>query len=156
MSKHLGFLIPIVIGIFYAVVNERLPHLAFGDPLGPRAFPRLVVAGMLLSALLWFVETRSARKAAAVAAPSGGSEEQDRGHIKSVVAVSAWMFLYILLFVPLGFVVDTAVFLFVLTSVFHRGRHVTNAIVSVAFPVGVYLLFVKLLGVPLPPGVLHL
>jgi putative tricarboxylic transport membrane protein len=153
MGRHIGFLIPVVIAIFYGVLNERIPHLPFGDPLGPRAFPRLIVAGLVLSALLWFLEMRPVRNATAQTAGVDVAVI-DRGHLKSVVAVSAWLFLYILLFKSVGFVVDTAVFLLVLTSVFYRGHHVTNVIVSLAFTLGVYFLFVRLLGVSLPSGVL--
>ena len=53
-----------------------------------------------------------------------------------------------------GYLVSTVIYLLVLTAVFNAGKWVANVLTSVLFAVGSYVLFVKILGVTLPAGIL--
>lgn len=144
--RRFGFAIPLVVAGFYWFLTERIPHLAFGDPLGPRVFPRLLAAGLVVSAGLWLLETRSA------AGPEAGAADTGGGHFAAAAAVAGLLLVYAVLLVPVGYVLSTIVFLLVLTFYFHRAAPVTNVAVSVLFPILTYLAFTRLLGVSLPAG----
>jgi putative tricarboxylic transport membrane protein len=60
------------------------------------------------------------------------------------------------MFEALGYVLATSIYLLVLTSYFNRGKWVANVLTSVLFSLISYLMFTKLLGVNLPPGILGL
>ena len=51
-------------------------------------------------------------------------------------------------------IVATAIYLLVLTVYFNRGKWVANVLTSVLFSLCSYLMFTKLLGVTLAPGIL--
>lgn len=144
---RLGFLLPLVLAAFYEFMTERIPSLAFGDPLGARAFPRLIVAGLVLSAVLWAFEDRGTAKTS-----EAFTEHPEGNHYVAALAVAAAVLVYILALAPLGYVISTLVFLLVLTSYFNKGKWIANVATSVMFPVASYLLFTKLLGVALPYG----
>lgn len=61
---------------------------------------------------------------------------------------------YALLFIPLGFIVATVLFLFTLTTLYNRKSWIRNAIYSVVFSVIVYFVFKEGLGVFLPAGLI--
>lgn len=147
--KRLGFLIPLALAGFYELMTERIPALAFGDPLGPRVFPRLIVAGLVLSAVLWFLESRPGEESTA-AEPAG------HHHVIAALAAAACLLVYVVALVPLGYVLSTLAFLLLLTNYLNRGHWATNVATSVAFPVASYLLFTRVLGVSLPAGALPL
>jgi putative tricarboxylic transport membrane protein len=144
---RLGFILPLVLAGFYEFMTERIPSLAFGDPLGARAFPRLIVAGLVLSAVLWVFEDRVTAKL-----PDVFTEHTEGNHFTAVLAVAACTLAYVLALVPVGYVISTLLFLLVLTNHFNKGKWVANIATSVLFPVTSYVLFTKLLGVPLPYG----
>jgi putative tricarboxylic transport membrane protein len=147
MFRRLGFLLPLALAGFYEAMTERIPALAFGDPLGPRVFPRLIVAGLIVSSVLWFLESTIADKR-----EKDAMEISDNKHFFTAMAVTGCLLLYIVALVPLGYVLSTLAFLLILTSYFNKGKWATNVASSVAFPVASYLLFTKVLGVALPSG----
>jgi putative tricarboxylic transport membrane protein len=57
-------------------------------------------------------------------------------------------------FESLGYVIATSIYLLVLMAYFNRGKWVANVLTSVLFSIGSYVMFVKLLGVSLAPGIL--
>jgi hypothetical protein len=56
--------------------------------------------------------------------------------------------------VPVGFIPTTMLVLFVLVIDFSNGRWFAAAMISVVFTIVIYLVFVHILLVPLPPGIL--
>ena len=65
-----------------------------------------------------------------------------------------WTAIYFAVFVPLGYLISTSIYLLALTAYFNRGKWAANVLTSVLFCVISYLLFTKVLGVALPRGVL--
>ena len=134
---------------FYA--TEQLPTLEIGDPLGPKAFPRLLGIGLVIAAVVLLLEILRARKTA----PAGQrTEAPDHSAYLVVGGVTIWTFLYFLVFEPLGYIIATSIYLLALTAYFNRGKWVANVLTSVLFCVGSYLMFVKALGVNLTRGIL--
>ena len=146
------FVLILVLAAVYFYATAQIPTLEIGDPLGPKAFPRLLGIGLLITAALLFMEIWRARKAPPEKDPAPASGDQR--HLLVVGAVIVWTAIYFAVFQPLGYVLSTTVYLLVLTAYFHRGKWVTNVLTSVLYGVLSYLMFTKALGVTLPPGVL--
>ncbi|KRE68852.1 hypothetical protein ASG79_22870 [Arthrobacter sp. Soil761] len=63
---------------------------------------------------------------------------------------------YAVAFIPLGYVLSTAVFLGIVVTVIDPAKWKRNVLFAIGFSAIVYLGFTQLLGVPLPVGVLGL
>ncbi len=143
--------VTLLLAVIYLYATAQIPSLAIGDPLGPKAFPRLLGIGLILSAVLLFIETMRAgkRKAAQPALPAAG-----RHHFWIIAAVVGWTALYLAVFERLGYVVASAIYLLALMAYFNPGKWLPNVLTSVLFCVFSYLLFTKALSVTLAQGVL--
>lgn len=141
----------IVVAAVYLYATAQIPTLEIGDPLGPKAFPDLLGIALIAAALLLFFESRK-----------GCGEDDDVAgfgdgrHLWLIGAVTLWTAGYFWVFERAGYVVATTGYLLALTFVFNRGRWLANVLTSVLFAAGSYGLFVKVLGVTLPAGVLAL
>ncbi len=111
------------------------------EPVGPRAFPRVLAALMAIGGL-WMVVRPGADEA-------GFSAARFRLIGLSAVAI----FAYAALFQTLGFIVATAVMTIPVGMAF-GGNWKQCLAVGVGFGVGMFFLFDKLLDVVLPTGVL--
>jgi putative tricarboxylic transport membrane protein len=148
-----GFIVVLAGVYFYA--TEQLPSLEIGDPLGPKAFPRLLGILLVITAGILLLEMIRGRKPVAPSdVPSRGPA--DRISYMVVGGVTVWTFLYFLVFEPLGYVISTSIFLLVLTAILNKGKWTQNVLTSIGFSLGSYIMFVKLLGVNLAPGILPL
>lgn len=152
MADRVIFACTLVLAGIYFYATEQLPTLEIGDPLGPKAFPRLLGVGLVITAVVLLLEILRARKTASVA--RGDAHPRDRGAQLVVAGVAVWILCYFLVFEKLGFVIATTIFLIGLTSYFNRGKWVANVSTSVLFCLGGYLMFTKALGVNLAPGIL--
>ncbi len=153
LADRIIFVCIVVFAGIYFYATAQIPSLEIGDPLGPKAFPRLLGIGLLVTAAMLFVEIVRARRSAG-SDRSRASTREERGHYKVIAAVIVWTGLYYAVFEHLGYMLSTAIFLFALMSYFHRNRWVTNTVTVVLFSVASYALFVKALGVSLAPGIL--
>jgi putative tricarboxylic transport membrane protein len=152
MADRVIFVCILLLAGVYFYATEQLPSLEIGDPLGPKAFPRLLGVTLLITAAILLLELLRAQKRK-VARPAPQADQSNRGAYVVIALVTVWTFLFFLVFESLGFVVATSLYLFALTAYFNAGKWVTNALTSVLFCVGSYWMF-KVLGVSLPQGVL--
>jgi putative tricarboxylic transport membrane protein len=137
---------------FYGIT--QIPSLEIGDPLGPRAFPYLIGAGLLVSAAWLLLEIIQAQKAAQPAPESEAAQSGDHRHLVLIAAVVVWMAIYFAVFEWLGFLLATPIFLLVLMAYLNRGKWLANVSTVIVFTVGTYALFSKVLGVSLAKGLL--
>ena len=146
------FVCIILLAAIYFYATAQIPTLEIGDPLGPKAFPRLLGIGLLITAALLFFEMRRTAREARPAEP------QPRGanlsHLGVIGGVAIWTGIYYVAFDPIGYIISTAIYLLGLTAYFHRGKWVANALTSVLFAIGSYVLFVKVFSVMLAPGMI--
>ena len=140
----------LALAVAYLLATRQIPALEIGDPLGPRAFPQLLGGGLILAAILLFVETLKKSPPAEGATAAAGS------HWGVVAFVTVWTGAYFLLFEALGYVVASAAYLLVLMAVFNRGRWAMNVATAVLFSAVTYWVFTRQLGVTLPAGLLGL
>jgi putative tricarboxylic transport membrane protein len=143
--------VALVLAVVYFYATAQIPSLEIGDPLGPKAFPRLLGILLLVAVVMLFFETlkKGADKTSILKL-----RREDRRHLALIGCATLWTGLYFGLFEPVGYLVSTAVYLFTLMAVFNRNKWTANALTAVLFTLGSYILFVKILGVSLPAGIL--
>jgi putative tricarboxylic transport membrane protein len=151
VTDRVIFACTILIAVVYLYATTLIPSLEIGDPLGPKAFPRLLGACLLIAAGLLALEMWRDHKAK-VPPPAEGELAPWR-HIGVILAVTVWTGLYYAAFEPLGYVVATSVYLIALMAWFHRDKWVANVLTSLLFAGLSYWMFVKL-DVRLPTGIL--
>jgi putative tricarboxylic transport membrane protein len=150
MADRVIFVCILILAGAYFYATEQLPSLEIGDPLGPKAFPRLLGVALVITAIVLLVEmVRAPRRPKLQRQP----EENNRGAYLVIAGVVVWTFLFFLVFEKLGYVIATTIYLIALTSYFNRGRWMTNVVTAVLFCVGSYWMF-KVLGVNLAQGIL--
>jgi putative tricarboxylic transport membrane protein len=145
-----------VIGaVVYLKADSKLPQLQVGDPMGPQVFPALIGIGLLGSALLLMVETwRKRHRPAAQPQPDPGLGSRDaRIHGLILAGMVLWTALYYWAFEPLGYLLSTLLYMFVLLACFNRGRWLLNFACAAGFTLAAYAVFTRFLQVALPPGV---
>jgi putative tricarboxylic transport membrane protein len=140
LARPLGFAVPLVVAAIYFYLSEQIPVAMFGDPLGPLAFPRVIMGLFCLSG----TEALLARgKAGPDAAPPSRWVAP---------GVLGWFVLYIAIIEPIGFLAATVLFLAGLLGYFNRGKWRMNLAVALVFPIAAHLLFSRVLSIPLPKG----
>ena len=151
----------VVLALLYFYGASLIPSLQIGDPLGPKAFPYLIGIGLLISAAWLLLETLQAGKSGVADPPDLADQAdqadrapEDNRHLLVIAGVVAWIAFYFALFEPVGFLLATPVSLLGLMVYFNRNKWVANVLTSVLFPVGIYFLFSKVLGVNLAKGLL--
>ena len=151
MTDRVIFVCTIIIAAAYLYATTLIPSLEIGDPLGPKAFPRLLGIFLLIAAALLFVEMWKDRKAK-VAPPAEGELAPWR-YAGLILAITVWTGLYYAAFERLGYIVATAIYLLALMAWFHRGKWVANVLTALLFSGLSYWMFVAL-DVRLPQGIL--
>src|SRR5438105_3779281 len=131
MADRIIFVCTLILAGVYIYATEQLPTLEIGDPLGPKAFPRLLTIGLVITAVVLLVEMVRGRKKAPSAVPK--TEATQPGAYLVVAAAAVWTFLYFVVFETLGYVIATSIYLLVLTAYFNRGKWVANVLTSVLF-----------------------
>lgn len=150
MADRVIFVGILVLAGVYFWATSQIPTLEIGDPLGPKAFPRLLGVGLLISAAMLLAEMLKERKE-----PSAEAKEpHDTSTYKIVAGVVVATGLYFALFEPLGYAISTSLFLMVMTLYFNKGKRWTNIITSVVYGFASYYIFTAALGVNLPAGIL--
>jgi putative tricarboxylic transport membrane protein len=141
----------IVVAAVYFYATTLIPSLEIGDPLGPKAFPRLIGVALLIAAAMLALEMWKERGQAA--AKGAGGAPFDPAVLKVLAVVAIWIGIYYAALEGLGYIVATSAFLFPLMAWFNRGKWLANALSAVVFAAMTYWLFVAL-EVRLPRGAL--
>ena len=150
MADRIIFVCILVLTGVYFWATSQIPTLEIGDPLGPKAFPRLLGVGLLISAAMLLAEMLKERKSAPAAT---ASEPEDTSTYKIVAGVVVATAIYFALFEVLGYAVSTMLFLLAMTAYFNKGKWWTNVLTSILYSFVSYYMFSSLLGVNLPRGI---
>ena len=140
----------LVFGGILLVATLLLPEAMLGDPMGPRLWPLILAAMLLLIGTGIVVTSRPA--GAQVGEQPCARPAGSRVRFWGVAAITI---LYPDALTPLGYLAATALALLATLAVYNSGRWVVNTTVAVGFSVASYLLFHTLLGVYVPPGLLR-
>ncbi|WP_367083606.1 tripartite tricarboxylate transporter TctB family protein [Pseudomonas sp. HOU2] len=116
------------------------------EPVGPRAFP-LLMLGLMAAALLYMVFRP---------APIKHSEEEpplDRQTLTKIGVCVLLLLVFAGLFEPLGFILSS-ILIGIPMARLYGGRWLPSIVVTTLMAIGLYLLFDRLMDVPLPLGLL--
>lgn len=134
----------------YLILSSMIPIRVMEDPVGPRMYPLLVGGGMLIIALLLWLESRGAVPAS-MPQPTSTPELRRRQRL-GVLGASGAALLYALTMESVGYLAATFLLMFGMMCAFNRGRHLTNVLVAAGTAAVLYYGLKKFLGVPLPAG----
>ena len=147
-----------IVGLFLSVLAimvlfhvETFPSLPLHD-VGPATFPRALAWVLLICSV--YLIYGGIRKRTTLAGVSLGSWARSPQAWRRLVLVPIAVLTYTFAAVPVGFIPTTMLVLFVLVIDFSNGRWFAAAMISVVFTIVIYLVFVHILLVPLPPGIL--
>lgn len=140
-----GFLLAILLAAagYTWLAFTGLDWLSSAGRLGPGFFPRII--GVSLTALCAFSLIRDFP-----------AEEALSPHWRTVIVVAGLSAALISVLEPLGGLFAMVAFMAAALSVLNRGRHGQNALLALALPACLYLLFKVWLGAALPRGLLPL
>lgn len=153
-----------VIGFAFALAYLAsafaIPAGSFSNAaVGPAALPVVIGAALAVASLTLAARGFLRGPPAREEPETEAADELDDNPAQSParLAVVAGLLLgYILLLLPLGYVISTFLFLFGTTMYLDRGRPVRNVLYSLIFALVVYYVFTELLTVVLPAGPLGL
>jgi len=151
MTDRVILVCTIVVAVIYLYATMLIPTLDIGDPLGPKAFPRLIGIAMLFGAVLLAVEMWKER--GRDAAREAGEAPFNLKVLKVLAVVAVWTGVYYATLQALGYIVATTLFLLPIMAWFNRGRWLANILSAIGFSAMTYWLFVAL-DVRLPRGIL--
>jgi putative tricarboxylic transport membrane protein len=133
----------LLFGGVYLVEGIRIPPAAIGDPLGPRTFP--TVLGVVLLVCGAILLCRPQRRKAAVI---------ERKLFVPVMLLAGLLVAYALSLAWLGYPLATFLFMIIAARMMGERSLAWSLPIAGGFSVGIYLVFTRLLMIPLPPGLL--
>lgn len=151
MSKNR--IIGIVLGaisLLFLYMTSQLPVSKYSTAIGPKVFPNIASGGLLLCAIALFFKKDGI----------GAKEAKpflDRAGWYRVLKLLILLALFPLIFLYLGFIIASLTLLFVMITFFdlnHEESLVKKVISSVSVTAILYVLFVYVINVRLPTGIL--
>jgi putative tricarboxylic transport membrane protein len=150
-------LVSIPVAVFLIFVELETPKANIPQAVGPEVMPIGILLLLVVNAFVLFVQAVYGKgKPPAAAAPiaAGASSESWVKKYQAVLLVLAGLIFYGLILVPIGFILATTFLIIYEARLLQPGKWFRNAGVGIGVSVGVYLIFVKLLNVMLPAGIL--
>lgn len=144
----------------YLAATFAIPEGSFANAaVGPAALPAVIGAALAVASLALaargVLRGVPAREEPEAEEAEGLNDNPAQSPARFAV-VAGLLLGYILLLLPLGYVISTFLFLFGTTMYLDRGRPVRNFVYSLLFALVVYYVFTELLTVVLPAGPLGL
>jgi hypothetical protein len=154
-SRTVFFGVLMVVLIGYTEMAFELDWSTAAGRIGPGFFPRII--GILGSLICLWAVLDSLRPGVGddevALEDEVGEGDLGRHPVPLLLAVVASVVLLVT-FVSLGAIIAGAVFMFGMLAFLNPGRWMVNAVLSIAIPLGLYLLFQTALNAGLPEGLL--
>lgn len=156
-SDKLIVLATVLLALIYWTATEQINEPLIGDPIGPKAIPRLLIIGLLIAAVLLWLESLAGVQAANKAVPGETSNQEGQLGARGYFFIAAMVLStlgYFFVFNWLGYAVATALYLYALMAIFNPGKTRANVLTAAGFSFGSYLAFTRLFGAQIPAGLL--
>jgi putative tricarboxylic transport membrane protein len=137
-------------GLFFLVGALNIPVLAGYARIGPRFFPYIVGAGLLVAGLLLLGQAIGVRAAAAQRTIVRSSQNW-----RAVTWIAGGLILNVALMERAGYIISTACLFFFAAGGLGSRRYLVNALAGLLLALGTFLAFTRLLDLHLPPGLLE-
>jgi putative tricarboxylic transport membrane protein len=153
---HIVAILSIPIAIFLIVVELKTPKANIPQAIGPDVMPIGILSLIIVSAIILFINATYEQRKSSRSADVLLTQAAEIGHkkYKTVIMVILGLVAYAALLNQVGFIICTTLLVIFEAQIFERGRWVRNVMVSITFSVVVYFVFVNLLNVMLPAGLL--
>lgn len=144
-------LFSLILGVIYGLATSRIEIMATTDPIGPRVFPYIIAAGMILVglALVLKKEVLTEKNKAVIV---------NMATDKAMVIRIGWTCLagviFGLILEPVGYLLSTFMFMTAMLFITYGARILFNCSIAALFALSTYGLFFGLLDVSLPRGIL--
>lgn len=146
INQKIAVILAIAAGV-YIILSYKLPKYP-NAIIDADVVPKGIGLILMFFAVLLFMDKKEETEA----------EKQKRKLSKSnlvlLLAVLAFILIYISLLEILGFLIMTTLFIFGCSLFLGYKKHLTNGIVSIVFSLAIYTLFNYLLRINLPAGVI--
>ena len=149
-------LLTIPIAIFLIIVELDTPVANIPQTVGPAAMPIGVLVLLMVNAVFLFIQSTSGKKAS-VSSAAAASEAPPLPWVKKyrgIILVILGLVIYGLILLPIGFILATSFLIIYEARVLQPGRWIRNVVLGVGSSALVYFVFIKLLNVMLPAGIL--
>ncbi len=146
VNRKIGLILALL-SIGYLYMSYQLPTYPY-IPVDADAVPKTLgwVLLVLSVALIFSKDSDSDEQKAKRRIP--------KKDVKALLGVGALLLIYIMLFETLGFIIMTVLFVYFCSWFLGYKNHIVNAIVSIVFPIALYSIFVFMLQIKLPQGIL--
>ena len=152
-------ILTIPIAIFLIIYEYKTPRAAAIQQVGPEVWPIGILGLWIISAFILFINAiymnrKSSSSADLPLMQTASTWREKHKHQIVVVMVLLGLVTYGALLEFLCFIICTSLLVIYQARVLERGKWVRNTLVAIIFSVLVYFIFVKLLSVLLPAGLL--
>ncbi len=134
------------VGVFYLVEGFTLPPAAIGDPLGPLVFPTIL--GFSFIACGVYLAVRPG--------PRPAQPAIIRNLFVQILILFALLLLYAFSMGWMGYPIATFLFVVIAASLMGEKSRSKGVVFSAVLSAGIFLLFIWVLNIPLPPGFLKI
>ncbi len=122
----------------------------------PNVFPIAMIVGMLIFSVILLIQSILKLSKMDVKDPNVDKAEsinviKDKG-VQGALIVIALCIAFVLLFRPLGYVLDAAIIGFIIMALIGKRHWVVMGLVSVLVPLAMWFIFFKILSVNIPMG----
>lgn len=137
----IGGIVFLLISILFISESLKISGSAYGSTIGPKTYPLIlgIILGLLSLRLLY--ETFKSKS---------DNKGKTTFEIKKFGIIFISAIFYIFLLEIIGYVFSTFIFLVVAFQVMEKGKILSTIIISAIFAIGVYTMYVQLLGGALP------
>jgi len=154
--EHIVGLTCIAIAIAVLCITPTFPKGQEGANLtGPAFFPNVLAIAFIILGILQIIDGSKPQKQPKETKPDDevARTQTRKARMKPAIEFIALLIAFILLFEPLGFIVSTLLFLFLLMLLLGL-KWWKSLLYSGVYTIVIYLLFAKLFTVGLPAGIL--
>ena len=143
----------IAVSIFIIIASRSFPALP-GVPYGPGMFPTIIAGCMIFGGVILIIKGLWNLKRTGWLTLEPWAKSL-KTYVTLTLIFTVLLF-YIFFSEKLGFLITSAIIIYTML-LWTRGRYkfFSSFIISVTFSVIIYLIFVKFMRVPLPPGLLQ-
>ena len=149
-------LLSVPVAVFLIYVELDTPKANIPQAVGPEVMPIGILLLLIGNAVALFVQAVYGKGRMVPPATEAGASAPEPWlkKYRAVLLVLAGLLLYGFILVPVGFILSTAFLIIYEARLLQPGKWMRNAAVGFGMGAGVYLIFVKLLNVMLPAGIL--
>jgi len=136
----------------YWLAARTIRHSSLDDSIGAAGLPNTLAVLLAALALLLILRSLFSRARSNQGAQNETDVEAPRAHLRAL----GMLFLgvaYLVVVPSLGYAVSVALLVAAVALYNHQKPSLRLALVTILISVGFYLLFVRLLRIPLPPGI---